>query len=129
MFFIFLLAYLGIGAYCLAAYNGQLSTYNAALGTSLTISVPGQTDTTSGAFAGTAVGMIALSILLSIGFVLLAKNFPKCMVYGLIAFSVLLFLAVAAVGFGMGSYIIGGVFAGIAALYSLILFCCLRGHL
>lgn len=73
--------------------------------------------------------MIFLSVLLAIGFVFLAKSCPKCMVWGLIVFSVLLFLAVAAAGFGIGNYVLGGIFAGVALIYALILFCCLRGHI
>lgn len=73
--------------------------------------------------------MVFFSIVLSIGFVLLTKAFPKCMVYGLIVFSVLLLLAVAAAGFAIQSWILGGVFVGVALIYGLILFCCLRGHI
>jgi hypothetical protein len=118
--------FIGIGAWCIAAYNGYVT---ALTGINVTLELPGLTETTRGPFAGTVIGMVFFSIVLSIGFVLLTKAFPKCMVYGLIVFSILLILAVAAAGFAIQSWVIGGVFVGVALIYCLILFCCLRGHL
>lgn len=73
--------------------------------------------------------MICLSILLSIGFVILAKSCPKCIVWGLIGFSVLLFAAIAAAGFIIGNIVLGAAFGIFTLLYCLVLFCCLRGHI
>lgn len=82
-----------------------------------------------GPFAGIAIGCIFMSVLLAIGFVFMAKAFPKCMVWGLIVGSVLLFVAIAVAGFIIQSIVLGVIFIIIAAIYALILFCCLRGHI
>jgi hypothetical protein len=127
-FFVLLLGFIALGGYFIngyTSYNAQIQAANPGTSTNL----PGFTNVNNGPFAGICVGMICLSVILSIGFVMLAKTFPKCMVWGLIVFSVLLFVAVAIAGFIIGNIALGVVFVIITLIYALILFCCLRGHI
>lgn len=126
-FFVLLLGFIGLGAYFIYGYNQVTAALQ--LLSPGTPALPGFGPTTIGPFAGIVIGMIFFSVLLAIGFVFLAKSCPKCMVWGLIAFSVLLFVVVAAAGFAIQNWALGAVFAVIAAIYGLILFCCLRGHI
>lgn len=125
-FVVLLLGFIGLGAYFIYGYNAVVTVY-AAQGQ--TITVGGMTPDVQGTFAGIAIGCIFISILLSIGYIFMAKAFPKCMVWGLIIGSVLLFVAIAVAGFIVGSIVLGAIFAVITLFYALILFCCLRGHI
>lgn len=81
-------------------------------------------------FVGIAIGcIIIMSVFLSISYIYFAKAFPECMVWTLIVGSFLLFVAVGLVGIIFGILALGIVFFFLAALYALLLYCCLRGRI
>lgn len=74
-------------------------------------------------YAGYVVGMMALSVALSIIFVLLCKAFPACMVYGMMVFSFLVYIGLIALGFLTLNYALAIVFIAVLLINALILYC------
>ena len=72
---------------------------------------------------GTIVGMIALSIFLSITFIILCAKFPKCVVYSGILFTFACYLTIIILAFAMKQWILGFVVLFIAAFNAFMLYC------
>ena len=76
-------------------------------------------------FAGVIIGMFALSLVISIIFLILLKNFPKCMVYSMIILVLLIFAGL--IIFGIVKQIWGlAIGFGIALVILIIVLFCLR---
>jgi len=80
-------------------------------------------------FILSVVGMSMLSLVMCVMFVFLTKKYPKCMVYGVIIFVSLLFVAGAIAMFFAGAVIVSVMLLILMALYLGIMFCCFKKHL
>ena len=74
-------------------------------------------------YAPYIVGMIALSIGLSILFVVLSRLFPKCMVYSMIVLTFLVYIAVIVLGVVISNYALAIVFGIVLVINVIILWC------
>lgn len=74
-------------------------------------------------YAPYIVGMMALSICLSILFVFLSRLVPKCLIYSMIVLTFLVYLAVIILGFVIENYALAIVFIIILLINALILWC------
>ena len=72
---------------------------------------------------GPIIGMLVLSNLLSVVFILLAKNFPKCLFYTMMVITFLIYLAIIIIGFVAKAYGLAVIFIIILAINALILCC------
>lgn len=75
---------------------------------------------------GIVVGMIALSVVLSVIFVFLCAKFPKCVVYTAIVVTFLVYLAIIILGFIIQQYALAIVFIVILLLNACMLYCLRR---
>ena len=74
-------------------------------------------------YAPYIVGMMALSICLSILFVFLSRMIPKCLIYSMIVLTFLVYLAVIILGIVSGNIALAVVFIIILLINALILWC------
>lgn len=72
---------------------------------------------------GTIVGMIALSVILSIIFIVLCAKFPKPVVYFGIGLTFLCYLAVIVMAFAMKQFVLAFVLLLVAAVNAAVLYC------
>ena len=79
-------------------------------------------------YAGYIVGMVALSIALSIILVVLSRLFPKCMVYTMMALTLLVYIGVIVLGIVIGNTALAIVF-GIILVINLIILWCYWGYI
>ncbi len=89
-------------------------------------SVKSSTSDLSASFvksAGIIIGMIVLSILLSITFIFLCSKFPKCVVYTAIITTFLLYLAIIILAFIAGIWALAIVTIVVALLTACFLWC------
>ena len=72
---------------------------------------------------GPIIGMLILSNVLSVVFILLAKNFPRCLFYTMMVITFFIYLAIIIIGFVLKSYGLAFIFIVIFAINALILWC------
>lgn len=80
-------------------------------------------------FILSVVGLSMLSLVMCVVFVFLTKNYPKCMVYGVIAFVSSLFIAGAIAFFFAGLLYLSIMILITLAIYLGLMFCCFKKHL
>lgn len=112
-----MLGFFIIGVYVLATTNFYSDNNNNTVDTSSNFEID------NGYMAGTIIGMLVLSILIAIIFVLLLKKFPACMVYGMIALIFIVLIAVIILGFVVSNYWLSIICVVILLFLALFLFC------
>ena len=113
-----ILTFLIIGIYALATYT---EFYSAT--TTVDTSGIAAVSLVFKKFVGVIIGMFILSILISIGFLLLIKNFPSCMVYGMIILVYVILVVVIIIVIVQGAWGIAIALGIMLLIMTIVLFC------